>query len=133
MVFPGQRRPSRAGRLDGINRSQGHHSLNSFVVKLFQFGVQPFLEGKGLTFLSCFCFVLLPIHFPYCAFPFKGSAPVPDKGALCCGLEMLAASASALKEIFSIKLLRCVFNVVLSEKSILLQTGLQLSSIRAGN
>lgn len=35
--------------------------------------------------------------------------------------------------IFKIKLLKCVFNVVLSEKSILLQTGLQLSSVRAGN
>lgn len=65
--------PRLLGDFDGINRSQGHHSLNSFVVKLFQFGVQPFLEGKDLTFLSCFCFVLFPIHFPYSAFRFKGS------------------------------------------------------------
>lgn len=35
--------------------------------------------------------------------------------------------------IFRIKLLKSVFNVVFSEKSILLQTGLQISSVRAGN
>lgn len=55
--------------------------------------------------------------------PAVPQAEVPGESqtsALYKAPEVWAVSPAALKGIFSIKLLRCVFNVVLSEKSILL-------------
>lgn len=110
-------------------------------------------EDKGLkvytlSLLPCFSLVFShfqkkkTLHFflfPPCSFPlFRIPCSISGWSRLRVPFVMWhtsgASSTTALKGIFfSIKLLSCVFNIVLSEKSILLQTGLPLSSIRAGN
>ena len=116
------------------NRRQGSQSLYSFIVTLFQFGIQSLSEEKDLTFLSLFpLFISLISHS--LLKPAVSQAEVAWECPLWCGPGSVGFEHHSLKRdfFFSIKLLSCVFNVVLSEKSILLQTGLPLSSIRAGN